>query len=49
MEISYDEDMRGDLRFVKNCFLGALSVGISALVFVVFRLGNLCYSIFTCL
>lgn len=49
LEISYDEDMRGDLRFVKNCFLGALSVGISALVFVVFRLGNLCYSIFTCL
>lgn len=47
LEESYDEDMRGSLRLVKHCFLGALAVGISALVYVVFRLGHIWYEAFT--
>ena len=37
------------LRLVKNSFIGALAVGICALMFVIFRLGIICYNIFTCI
>lgn len=49
LEESYDEDMRGSLRLVKRCFLGALTVGLSALLYVVLRMGELWYNIFTCI
>ncbi len=49
LETSYDEDMRGSLRLVRNCFVGALTVGLSALAYVVFRLGGLWYNVFTCI
>lgn len=49
LEESFDEDMRGSLRLVKHCFLGALAVGISALIYVVFRLGHIWYEVFTCI
>lgn len=49
LESSYDEDMKDSLRLVKNCFVGALTVGLSALLYVVFRLGNVWYNAFTCI
>lgn len=48
LEENYDDDMSYGLRWIRNCFLGGLMVGISALLFVVFRCGSLMYSIFTC-
>lgn len=49
LEENFDEDMRGSLRLVRNCFMGALAVGVSALLLVVLRLGGVWYIIFTCL
>lgn len=49
LEESYDEDMRGSISLVRNCFVGALTVGLSALAYVVFRLGDVWYDIFTCI
>lgn len=49
LETSYDEDMRGSLRLVKRCFIGALTVGLSALLYVVLRLGDVWYNVFTCI
>ena len=48
LEENYDDDMSDGLRWIRNCFLGALSVGISALLFGIFRWGGTMYSIFTC-
>ena len=48
LEENYDDDMSDGLRWIKNCFLGSLTVGVSALMFVVFRWGSTMYSIFTC-
>lgn len=47
LETSYDEDMGGSIKFSTKCFIGALIVGISALVYVIFDLGPVCYQIFT--
>lgn len=49
LETSYDEDMRGSLRLVKSCFIGALTVGLSALLYVVLHLGDVWYNVFTCI
>lgn len=49
LEGSYDDDMSGSLRLVTNAFFGALTVGLSALVFIVFRLDNIWYNVFTCI
>ncbi len=49
LEENFDEDMRYSLRLIKNSFIGALAVGICALMFVIFRLGIVCYNIFTCI
>ena len=49
LEENFDEDMRDSLRLVKNSFIGALAVGICALMFVIFRLGIICYNTFTCI
>lgn len=49
LERSYDEDMRGSLRLVRNSFLGALTVGVSALLYVILRLGGFWYDVFTCI
>lgn len=49
LEENYDDDMSDGLRWIRNCFLGGLTVGVSALLFVVFRGGSTMYSIFTCI
>lgn len=49
LEENFDEDMRDSLRLVKNSFLGALTVGVSALVFAIFQLGGIWYITFTCI
>ena len=41
--------MRGSLRLVKSCFIGALTVGLSALLYVVLHLGDVWYNVFTCI
>lgn len=48
LEESYDEEQSGRLRWIRSCFLGALAVGLSALLFVVCRCGNTEYVVFTC-
>lgn len=47
LEASYDEDMSASLRWITRCFLGALTVGVSALVFAVFHFGSAAYMAFT--
>lgn len=49
LEASYDEDMSVSLRWITRCFIGALTVGVCALLFAVFRLGATEYVVFTCL
>lgn len=47
LEASYDEDMSASLRWITQCFLGALTVGVSALVFAVCHFGSAAYMAFT--
>lgn len=47
IEENYDEEMSNGLPWIRNCFLGALAVGLSALLFAVFRCGGTMYLIFT--
>lgn len=49
LETSYDEDMSGSLKFSVKCFIGALLVGLSALIYIIFDLGPVCYQVFTCI
>lgn len=49
LEASYDEDLSARLRWITRCFIGALSVGVSALLFSVFHLGVAAYVVFTCI
>lgn len=49
LEASYDEDVSFRLRWITRCFAGALTVGVSALLFAVFRLGATAYIVFTCI
>lgn len=49
LEISYDEDMSGSLSFSAKCFLGALTVGVAALIYVIFDLGPVSYQAFKCI
>ena len=48
LEACYDEDLSASLRWITKCFVSALMVGISALVFSVCRLGTVEYVVFTC-
>lgn len=47
LEANYDDELAGGLRWIRNCFLGALTVGISALSFALFKCGGVMYAIFT--
>lgn len=47
LEDNYDDELSSGLRWIRNCFLGALTVGVSALLFAMFRMGDVMYLIFT--
>lgn len=47
LEDNYDDELAGGLRWIRNCFLGALTVGVSALLFALFKCGGVMYAIFT--
>lgn len=47
LEEIYDEELSSRLRYIRNCFIGALGIGIYALLYGIFGSGGVGYSIFT--